>query len=82
MNKMRIVPAWQTYVPHILIIALLWSLAMTMDYAEEAAEAQASAASMTQQMAACLNGEWRGISADGTQIGCMPAQTYNAKRGS
>ena len=77
MNNLRIVPAWQTYLPHILIIALLWSIAMTMDYHEEAAQAEMQAEQMSRQMAECLNGQWRGITPSGEQIGCMPAQTFN-----
>ena len=40
MNRVRIVPAWQTYLPHILVIICLWLLAMNMDYADEAAQAE------------------------------------------
>ena len=74
-TPLRVVTRRQTYVPHILFILLLWSLAMTMDYHDQAAEAEASAQSMSSQMAECLNGTWRGIAEDGTQIGCMKAVT-------
>jgi hypothetical protein len=76
MKKMRIVPAWQTYLPHILLIALMWSIAMTMDYHDEAAQAEQSAQQMSRQMAECLNGQWRGVTPSGEQIGCMPAETF------
>jgi len=82
MNRVRIVPAWQTYLPHILVIICLWLLAMNMDYADEAAQAEQKAASMSQQMAECLNGRWRGVTPSGEQIGCMPAQTFNQSQAS
>jgi len=77
MNKMRIVPAWQTYLPHILIIACMWLLAMSMDYADAAASAEAQAQDMSAAMAACLRGEWQGTASDGVQIKCYPAETFN-----
>lgn len=82
MNKMRVVPEWQTYLPHILIIGLMWAVAMTLDYHEEAERAQDSAQQMSAQMAACLRGEWRGITSSGEQIACLPAETYHPERGS
>ena len=71
-----IVERRKTYVPHLLAIGLLWATAMTMDYADEAAEAQAQAKDMSAQMAACLNGRWVGVTASGEQVGCMPAETF------
>jgi hypothetical protein len=29
------------------------------------------------QMADCLNGKWRGLAEDGTQIVCMPAERFH-----
>ena len=53
---------------------------------DSVAKAEAQAASVAQhwtsQFAECLNGRWRGITADGTQIACLPAETFNPKRGS
>jgi hypothetical protein len=36
----------------------------------------------TDQFAQCLSGQWRGITDGGTQIACLPAETFNPKRGS
>ncbi len=77
MNRVRIVPAWTTYLPHILAIALSWALVMTMDYADAAAQAEAQAQEMSQQMVACLRGEWQGTAADGVQIKCYPAEAFD-----
>ena len=70
-----IVERRKTYIPHLLAIGILWATAMTMDYADEAAEAQAQAKDMSAQMAECLRGEWRGITPSGEQVGCLPAET-------
>ena len=36
----------------------------------------------TGALADCLNGAYRAGAADGTQIACLPAETFNPKRGS
>jgi phage/plasmid primase-like uncharacterized protein len=76
MTELRIVPRWTTYLPHILLIALLWMTAMTMDYHDEVAQAEEQAQQMSRQMAECLSGTWRGITPSGEQIGCLPAETF------
>ena len=78
MNEMRIVPKWQTYIPHILAIALGWALAMTMDYADEAAEAQQQALRASNDFASCLRGEWRYKSPSGDEFGCYPVELLSS----
>ena len=79
-TKMVVIEKRNTYLPHILCIALLWSVAMTMDYADQAAQAEERANSMTRQMAECLNGRWIGRTESGSQIGCMPAETVEPRK--
>lgn len=76
MNELRIVPRWTTYLPHVMAIALGWALVMSMDYADAAATAEAQAQEMSAAMASCLNGTYRATSESCTQIGCMPAVTF------
>jgi hypothetical protein len=78
---MRIIERRRTYLPHIVAIGLLWAIAMTLDYHDQASEAQAQSAAMSAQMAACLRGEWRGRTENGEQIGCMPAETFKNTKG-
>jgi uncharacterized membrane protein YfbV (UPF0208 family) len=67
-EPMDIVPRSRfKYVPHILAIALLWSLVMTMDYYDQAQ-------SYSEQLSQCLNGTWRGVTPSGAQIACWPAE--------
>lgn len=79
-TQMVVVEKRKTYWPHILGIALLWSLAMTMDYADQAAQAEERAQDMSRQMAECLNGRWTGRTESGAQIGCMPAETVDQRK--
>lgn len=65
----------KSYVPHLLAIACLWLAAMSMDYHDQAAAEAERAASWQAQHIACLNGEWRGRTESGAQIGCMKAET-------
>jgi hypothetical protein len=76
MNKMRVVPEWQTYLPHVLAIALLIAVSHTMAYYDEMEDAKEQAHEMSAAMASCLNGTYRATSESGTQIGCMPAVTF------
>ena len=78
-RQMRVVERRQTYWPHLLAIACLMLLAMTMDYHDQATAAKASAADMSAQMSACLRGEWKGTSADGVQIKCYEAEAFDPK---
>jgi hypothetical protein len=50
-------------------------LAMTLDYREQAMEAQQVAAASEEQLIRCMNGEARWRSADGNETGCMKAET-------
>lgn len=74
MNKMRVVPEWQTYLPHYLVIALLIVLAHTMAYYDEMEDAKAQAQTAIAAQVDCMNGEWRGRTESGAQIGCMKAE--------
>lgn len=76
-RPLRIVDRRRTYLPHLLAIALLWTLAMTLDYHDQAAAENERAESWKSQMSECLNGRWRGITSDGTQVGCMPAEEFS-----
>lgn len=81
-RPLRVTESRWRYAPHLLAIALLWAIAMTMDYHDQADRANARAEQMAEQMARCLNGTWRGVTPSGEQIACMPAETYNPERGS
>lgn len=81
-RPVTVIESRRKYVLHLLIIAVLWATAMTMDYRDQAETAQEQAQQMSAQMASCLRGEWRGITPSGEQIACMPAETYNPERGS
>lgn len=74
-RPLRIVERRRTYLPHLLLIALLWSLAMTLDYRDQARSETERAERWKAQLAECLNGTWRGITPSGERIGCMPAET-------
>ena len=77
MTELRIVPRWTTYLPHILLIALLWSIAMTMDYHDEVAQAEEQAQQMSRQMAECLTGTYRATASDGVKIAWLTGITFN-----
>ena len=72
-RNMRIIESRWEYVPHLLVIMLLWSVVMTMDFYTEVGEANERAENMAAQLAECLNGTWRGRAQDGTRVGCMKA---------
>lgn len=73
-RNLRVVESRKTYIPHLLIIALLWSLAMTMEYHDQAEQAREAAAQADKQFVSCLRGEWRAVTEQGVEIGCMPVQ--------
>lgn len=71
----RIVETRTTYIPHILIIGLLWVGAMTWDYHDQAETAKELAAHYNEEHSKCLKGEWRTTTPDGTEWGCMPVMS-------
>ena len=70
------------YVPHALAIVCLWLTAMTMDYHDQTQAAEERAARMNAEHTACLRGEWRAVTAEGIEIGCLPVETFDPKKGS
>lgn len=79
-RSVSVVDSRKTYLPHLLIVALLWSLAMTMDYHDQAAAAEARAQTAEREFVACLRGQWRAVTEQGVELGCMPVQTNERKR--
>ena len=55
-RPLRVTESRWRYAPHLLAIALLWAIAMTMDYRDQAETAQEQAQQMSAQMASCLRG--------------------------
>lgn len=79
-NRLKVVEDRKSYVPHMLAIALLWSLAMTLDYRDQAAAANARAARMDAEHTACLRGEWRAVTEQGVELGCLPVEINEPPR--
>lgn len=73
-RDLRVVETRQTYLPHLLAIACLWLLAMSMDYADAAAQAHQRATRINAEHTACLQGKWRAVTAQGVELGCLPVQ--------
>ena len=65
----------KSYTLHLVTIAACLLLAMTLDYRIELIEAQQAAAASEEQLIQCMNGEARWRSADGSETGCMKAET-------
>ena len=74
-RDVKVVESRKNYIAHLLAVALLWSLVMTLDYHAQVADANERAESMTSQMAECLNGTCRGVDNEGTYVGCLKAET-------
>lgn len=74
-RPVTVVPTLKTYIPHLLVIALLWALAMTVDFYDQAIVAEEEQAHAVGQLLDCMNGTARWSAEDGTEIGCMPAVT-------
>ena len=67
----------KSYLPHILTIACAWLAVMTMDYHEQAAQAHEVAERMNAEHTACLRGEWRATTEQGSELGCMPVEQFD-----
>lgn len=63
-----------TYLPHLLLVALLWVLAMTLDYRDQANAAQERAERIDKEFTACLRGQWRAVTEQGAELGCLPVE--------
>lgn len=73
-KPVRVVEARQTYITHLLAVALLWALAMTFDYRDQAAVAEARAERIDAEFTDCLKGKWREVTEQGVELGCMPVE--------
>ena len=65
----------KSYLLPLVIIAALLLLAMSLDYRIELIQAQAATVASDTRLLDCLNGTARWRSEDGTQTGCMKAET-------
>ena len=65
----------KSYLLPLVTIAACLMLAMSLDYRIELVEAQRIAAASDTRLLDCLNGVARWQGADGTEIGCMKAET-------
>lgn len=77
---LRVVEKRKTYIPHLLFVALVWVASMNEDYAIEAAQEAERAARIDAEHTACLRGEWRAVTQEGVEIGCMPVQTNHPRK--
>jgi len=73
-RPVRVTESRWAYIPHLLAIALCWALAMTLDYHDQAAEANERAARIDREFTACLRGEWRAVTEQGVELGCWPVE--------
>jgi hypothetical protein len=64
----------KTYLPHLLVILLLWSIAMTFDFRDQKLQAEIVATQHERDFTECLKGRWRTVTEDGTEWGCLPVQ--------
>jgi hypothetical protein len=79
-RPMTVVPSVKTYIPHLLVIALLTALAMSLDFYDQAVVAEEMQAEAVAQLLGCMNGTQQWQAEDGTEIACMKAVT-NKKAG-
>lgn len=75
-----VIVAPKYYLPHILAVLFLWSLVMTLDYYDQVNGAEEARAQAVGQLLDCLNGVWRGVDEEGTELGCLPVQTNRKRR--
>jgi hypothetical protein len=67
-------PQTKTYAISLLLIALAWGWAMERDYVEQGRAAIERAARIDAEFTDCLRGEWRAVTEQGVEIGCMPVE--------
>lgn len=79
-RPVRVVDKRTTYLPHLLAVALLWALAMTLDYHDQAAAAHERAERIDREFTACLRGQWRAVTEQGVEIGCMPVERNEPRK--
>ena len=65
----------KSYLLPLAVVAACLLLAMSMDYRIELIETHRAAAASDARLLDCLNGVARWQGADGTEIGCMRAET-------
>ena len=65
----------KSYTLHLVSALAILLLAMTLDYREQAMEAQQIAAASEARMLDCMNGEARWKAEDGSMAGCPGAET-------
>lgn len=56
-RPVTVIESRRKYVLHLLIIAVLWAAAMTMDYHDQAATERERAERIDKEFTACLRGE-------------------------
>lgn len=74
-RDLRVIEKRKSYLPHLLAIACLWLLAMTMDYNDQAAAANERAEYIDKEFTDCLRGDWRAVTEQGVELGCMQVVT-------
>lgn len=79
-RDLLIVEKRKSHIPHLLAVACLWLLASSMDYAEQAAAAEERAARIDAEFTSCLRGEFRAVTEEGVEIGCMPVQVNTPRK--
>lgn len=79
-RDLRVVEKRTTYIPHLLAIACLWLLAMSMDAHDQAAMEAERAARIDAEFTACLRGEFRAVTQEGVEIGCLPVQINHPRK--
>jgi cytochrome c-type biogenesis protein CcmH/NrfF len=79
-RPLTVVPTAKTYIPHLLVVLLLWALAMTVDFYDQAVVAEEVQAEAVAQLLGCMNGTQQWIAEDGTEIACMQAVTNKKAR--
>jgi len=69
----------KTYIPHLLVVLLGWSMVMTWDYRDQKLHAEEVARKLDTEFAECLRGEWREVTEQGVHLGCLPVQRWDPK---
>ncbi len=81
-RDLRVVEKRKTYIPHLLAIACLWLLAMSLSYSEEIEQEKERAIRIDREFTQCLRGEWRVVTEEGAHLGCMPVQIWEERHAS
>lgn len=78
-RRMAVVEKRKTYIPHLLTVLLGWSLAMTMDYNSQLHEAEEKYHEVDRAFTECLRGNWKTVTPDGVEWGCMEVQKFDPR---